>query len=337
MAVTRLTDVIYGPLFIPTVLQAISTGSAIRQSGIASADAEIQEFANAPGNILQMPYWNDISGASNVSSDDPSQTATPNKLTQGQDYARKIRRNNGWSAANLVTSILGGDDPLDIVAQRIAAYWIREEETVLTYVLNGVFAAASMSGHILAVASEAGATTPVNMDAEVSSNAHALLGQDGIQLRAVLMHSRVFWNLRAAGAIDFGENPAGVRDLDMPFWDGKRVLVSDAVPKVAGSTSGFKYTSYFFADGALGYAEATGGGGPKKPVELDPAPSAGNGEGVDTVWYRRHWIMHPRGVKFTSSSVAGESPTNAELATAANWVRVYDVNNVRIVAVTTNG
>lgn len=155
MAVTRLTDVIYGPLFIPTVLQEIATGSAIRQSGIASADAEIQQFANAPGNILQMPYWNDISGASNVSSDDPAQTATPNKLTQGQDYARKIRRNNGWSAANLVASILGGDDPLDIVARRIAAYWIREEETVLTYILNGVFAAASMSGHILAVASSA--------------------------------------------------------------------------------------------------------------------------------------------------------------------------------------
>src|SRR5215207_605060 len=337
MATTRLTDVIYGPMFIPGVIQRIETGSAIRQSGIARADAEIQRFADAPGNIVQMPYWNDISGASNVSSDDPSQNATPNKITQGQDYARKIRRNNGWQAANLVTSVLGGDDPLEIVAQLVADYWIREEETILTFVLNGIFAAATMSGNVLNVASEAGATTPVNMDATVSGNAHALLGMMGTSLVGVMMHSRVYWNLRTAGAITYKKDPADRPDLTMPFWDGKRVIVSDAVPKVAGTTSGFKYTTYFFADGALGYAEATGGGGPRKPVELDTAPAAGNGEGVDTMWYRRHWVMHPRGVRFTSASVAGESPTNAELATAANWTRVYDPTNVRIVAVTTNG
>lgn len=337
MATTRLTDVIYGPMFIPGVIQRIETGSAIRQSGIAREDPEMAQFANAPGDIVQMPFWNDISGSSNVSSDDPAQTATPNKVTQGQDFARKIRRNNGWQAANLVASILGGDDPLDIVANRIAAYWVREEETVLTFTLNGIFGAATMSGNVLAVASEAGATTPVNMDATVSGNAHALLGASGVNLVGVMMHSRVYWNLRAAGAITYKKDPQDIPDLTMPFWDGKRVIVSDAVPKVAGATSGFKYTSYFFADGALGYAEATGGGGPKKPVELESSASAGNGEGVETVWYRRHWVMHPRGVKFTSAAVVGESPTNAELATATNWIRVYDPTNVRIVAVTTNG
>ena len=39
---------------------------------------------------------------------------------------------------------------------------------------------------------------------------------------------------------------------------------------------------------------------------------------------RRRYILHPRGVKFTSASVAGDSPTNAELETAANWVRVWE-------------
>ena len=51
---------------------------------------------------------------------------------------------------------------------------------------------------------------------------------------------------------------------------------------------------------------------------------------------RRRYILHPRGVKFTSSSVAADSPTNAELETAANWVRVYENKNVRMVAVTHN-
>lgn len=336
MSTTRLADVIYGPAFMPTTVQRIGGTSLLRESGIAVEDAALVPFVNAPGDIAQMPFWNDISGNSNVSSDDPAQNATPNKITMGQDFARKIRRNNGWQSANLVSAVLA-EDPLDIIAQLIADYWKREEARILVQIMNGVFAAPTMAGNVLDVATEAGVTAGVNLDGEVSANAHALLGTAGIELRAVLMHSRVFWNLRAAGYITYGLSPAGVPDLNMPYWDGKRVITSDECPRKAGTTDGYKYTSYFFASGAVGYQEATGDGGPEVPVELDSTASAGNGEGVRTMWHRRHWIMHPRGVKFTSASVAGASPTDAELANAANWERVYSPTNVRIVAVVTNG
>ncbi|HSH17414.1 MAG TPA: hypothetical protein VLD18_15350, partial [Verrucomicrobiae bacterium] len=51
---------------------------------------------------------------------------------------------------------------------------------------------------------------------------------------------------------------------------------------------------------------------------------------------RRRYILHPRGVKFTSAAVAGDSPTNAELENGANWTRVYENKNVRIVAIDHN-
>ena len=51
---------------------------------------------------------------------------------------------------------------------------------------------------------------------------------------------------------------------------------------------------------------------------------------------RRRYVLHPLGVKFTSASVAGDSPTNAELETGSNWVRVRENKNVRVVAVTHN-
>jgi hypothetical protein len=41
-------------------------------------------------------------------------------------------------------------------------------------------------------------------------------------------------------------------------------------------------------------------------------------------------------VKFTSASVAGDSPTNAELEMGVNWMRVLENKDVRIVAVTHN-
>ena len=51
---------------------------------------------------------------------------------------------------------------------------------------------------------------------------------------------------------------------------------------------------------------------------------------------RRRYILHPRGVKFTSASVAGDSPTSAELETSSNWVRIWENKNVRLVGVTHN-
>lgn len=334
MATTRLSDVIYGPLFLPTTIQRIAQLSRIRNSPIVTADAEIQRFANGPGDIVQMPFWNDLSGDSNVSSDDPAQTAVPNKLTQGQDIARKIRRNNGWQSANLVASMLA-EDPLDAVAQLIAEYWVREEQRIMGRQMRGLFASTSMAGNVLNVASENGATAPVNLDAEVAANAYALLGEYGQTLSAVLMHSRVFYNLRAQRAIEFGRDP--VTGLEFTRWDGKDVFVSDQCPREAGTTSGFKYTSYLFGNGALGYAEATGDGGPKKPVEIDSVAAAGNGEGVETVWHRRHWVMHPRGVAFTGTPASASGVTDAELATGGNWTRVYDPKLVRVVAIVTNG
>lgn len=336
MATTRLSDVIYGPLFLPTTIQRTAELSTIRNSGIVSTDAQIGVFANGPGDLVQMPFWNDLSGDSNVSTDDPAQNATPNKIAQGQDMARKVRRNNGWQSANLVSAMLA-EDPLDAVAQLIAEYWVREEQKILGQVLNGVFAAPSMAGNELDVATE-DTGTAVNLDAEVAANAYALLGDAGTTLTGIMMHSRVFWNLHAQSAITYLTDPAtGLPLKNRPIWDGLDIFVNDSLPRVAGTTSGFKYTSYLFGDGAIAYAEATGEGGPKKPVELDAAPSAGNGEGVDTVWYRRHWVMHPRGVSFTGTPAAASGVTNAELATGANWTRVYDPKNVRIVALTTNG
>jgi hypothetical protein len=217
--------------------------------------------------------------------------------------------------ANLVASMLA-EDPLDAVAQLIAEYWVREEQRIMGQQMAGVFASAGMAGNVLDVASEDGAAAPVNLDAEVASNAYALLGEYGQTLLAVMMHSRVFYNLRAQRGTEFGRDP--VTGLEFTRWDDKDVFVSDQCPREAGTTSGFKYTSYLFGNGAIGYAEATG-------------------EGVERVWYRRHWVMHPRGVQFSATPASASGVTDAELAAGGSWTRVYDPKLIRMVAVVTNG
>jgi hypothetical protein len=337
MATTRLSDVIYGPAFVPSVINRIADRSGIRNSPIVEADEETRQYLNAPGSSFEAPFWNDISGDANVSSDDPTQNATPLKITQGKSIGRKIRRNQGWQAARLVKSLLQ-EDPLDVISTLIADYWVREEQKVLAATLNGIFAASSMSGNILNVASEDPAgnsgANAVYLDAEVASNGHALLGEYGMGLTGVMMHSRIYWNLEAQRALTYEVDP--VTGLRFTRWGDKTVFVSDSCPRVAGSTSGFKYTTYFFGPGAIAYGEITGAGGPDIPVEIASTPSAGNGEGVVTVWYRRHWGMHPRGMSFTGAPT-GDTATNTELATGTNWARVWDNRLVRVVAVVTNG
>ena len=121
-------------------------------------------------------------------------------------------------------------------------------------------------------------------------------------------------------------------------FQGRRVVVDDGLPVRAGATDGLVYTTYLFGPGAFAKGSARleekplQGGFGTEGVELARVPLDS-----DTVLInRRRYILHPRGVKFTSASVAGDTPTNAELEAAANWVRVFENKNVRLVAITHN-
>jgi hypothetical protein len=56
-------------------------------------------------------------------------------------------------------------------------------------------------------------------------------------------------------------------------------------------------------------------------TELYRYPSAGNGGGQSVLHSRFNIGIHPLGFAFTSTTVAGESPSIAELALPANWTR----------------
>jgi hypothetical protein len=98
------------------------------------------------------------------------------------------------------------------------------------------------------------------------------------------------------------------------------------------------YSTYLFGQGAFvkGSVALTGkpldGGIGTQGVEMARVPLDS-----DTLLInRRRYILHPRGVKFTSVACAADSPTNAELETQTNWVRVWEAKNVRIVCITHN-
>ena len=111
-----------------------------------------------------------------------------------------------------------------------------------------------------------------------------------------------------------------------------RVIVDDSLSAVAG-TNRVTYTTVIFGNGAV----VSGMGQTKVPSELDRDPEKGNGGGQETLYSRRADIIHPLGFEFSSTAVAGQSATLAELATASNWSRVWERKNVPLCFLQTNG
>ena len=334
MAVTAISDIMVPEVYASYILEHTAAKSELFQSGIVVRDSDFDALANGGGTHADLPFWQDLSGDREIMSDGGS--LTPAKLTASGDIARIQNDAKAW-AWNLLAKLASGSDPANALADFIADYWNRQTQAILISSLKGVFSAATMAGNLLAIHSEtvAGASATTKLTGATFVDATAKLGDRSDRLTAVAMHSAVEASLRKLDLIDFltdSEYKAQIRT-----FQGRRVIIDDNCPSRAGTTDGTVYTTYLFGPAAFGVGFAP----LDKPVESGHGTEAfeWNRDALASNSYvinRRRFILHPRGVKFNSASCAGASPTNAELEAAANWTRVFEAKNVRIVAVTHN-
>lgn len=339
--ITKLTDAIIPSVFLPYMQERTAQLSAFRSSGVVVRAPEIDELATGKGKTFDLPFWQDISGplqsGSQVLSD--SASLETKKITTAEQIAIAHGRGEGWSANSLVR-YLTAEDPMRAIADRVANYWAIDEQVMLIKTADGVFAdnAANDSSDLInniAVEVSGSVTDSTRVSAEAMIDAEAKLGDAGAKLGAVAMHSQVYYRLKKLDLIDFIPDSEGKSQI--ATYMGKRVIVDDQLSR-AGTTSGTVYKTFLFAEGAFQMGEANLGAVPieggfgTEALELARDAAAG----VNKLYSRRRFILHPHGFKFTSSSLAGTSPTDAELATAANWDRVFEKKNVRVVLLLTN-
>jgi hypothetical protein len=308
---TRIADVIVPQVFNPYVIQRTAELSALSQAGIISNNPELDALASAGGKLINMPFWNDLTGNDEVLSD--TGALTPEKITAAQDVAALYMRGKAWSTNDLAKA-LSGSDPMKAIGDLVAAYWARRRQAIMFSQLKGVFASATMASNLLDVSALAGALATMTGNSFI--DAMTLLGDAAGKITAVGMHSAVYASLQKQNLIVYIPNSQGV--VDIPTYMGKRVIVDDGCPVAAGV-----YSTYLFGEGAIGL----GNGSAPVPTETDRDSLAGD----DILINRQHFVLHPRGIKFNNASVAGSSPTNAEAETAANWTKVYETKNIRII------
>lgn len=316
MAYTKISDVIVPELFNPYVINTTTQLSAFFQSGIAATDDELNALAKKAGggSTLNMPYWNDLDGDSQVLND--TDDLVPQKINAGQDKAVLILRGNAWSSHDLAAT-LSGSDPMQAIGSRVAAYWAREMQKIVFAELAGVFSNDDMKDNKLDISGTADGI----YSAETFVDASYKLGDHESLLTAIGMHSATMASAVKQDLIEYvKDSQSGIR---FPTYMNKRVIVDDSMPVETLEDGTKVFTSYLFGAGALGYAE----GQPEVPTE-----TARNALGSqDILINRKHFVLHPRGVKFTENAMAGTTPTDEELANGANWQRVYDPKKIRIV------
>lgn len=309
MAKTKISDVIVPEVFNPYVVQRTMQLSALFRSGIIANNPELDRLATSGGSTINMPYWEDLNGDDEVLSDDGA--LTPGKIVAGQDVAVLLMRGKAWSTNDLAKA-LSGSDPMAAIGDLVAEYWARRMQATTIKLLDGAFSAGNMTNKVLDISALVGDAAKIT--GETFLDALQLMGDAKDKLTGVVMHSATETQLRKNNLIttDFDSD-----NKPISYFMEKRVIVDDTLPVSAGT-----YTTYLFGQGALGL----GNGAAPVPTETDRDSLAGD----DILINRKHYILHPRGVKWIGTA-AGSSPSNTELGTGTNWSKVYEDKAIRIV------
>lgn len=323
-AYVRLSDVI-----VPSVYSRYSFEEHVEKldvfnAGLLYTDPSLSGELDNGGRTVDIPGWKDLGNdPSEPVNDDPSDSIELKKFGTRRETAARQFRAQAWGIPDL-TKILAGDDPMKVLVSRQTPYWQRAMKASLIKTLQGIIAdnVANDSGDLV-----------VDTDASIADediiDAAFKMGDRADDFAGIWMHSAQMKVLKKADLIDYV--PASEQGgMIIPTYLGLRVLVDDGIP-----VSTNEYTAFLFKRNAVLFEEMpvnTEGG----PVEIDRKPRQAHGGGVTELVSRRQFIMHPRGFRWLDASTAGEFPTDAELALAANWDRTAtSVKNTGIVALLT--
>lgn len=310
MPAVKISDIIVPVVFNPYIIQETNRMDGFMQSGVVSNDPALDVLATSGGNIVNMPFFNDLTGDSEGLSD--VAPLAVNAITTGQDKARLQMRGKAWGVNDLAQA-LSGADPMGVIAGKVAAFWAGERSKVLFKSLAGIETALAAT-NVYDISALVGALAVIS--GTTTLDAKQKLGANAGKLKAIAMHSAVYTKLQKDNLIIY--LPTSNALVQIPTYLGYNVMVDDACPVAAGV-----YTSYLFGESAFGL----GNGAAPVPTETDRDSLAGE----DILINRQHFILHPRGIKWNEAAVVGATPTFAEIATAANWTAVYDSANIRMI------
>jgi len=343
MALVQISDVFVPEVYTSYLNQDGPEKTALFEAGVAVRNPALSAAFGDGGRIATLPFWNDLDASDepNYGTDSTTDVATPAKLDTNEQVGRMASLNQGYSAADLASE-LAGSDAMTRIRGRFSRYWERNLQRRIIASLEGVIAdnVANDSSDMVndisgATNGDVAASTKFSRDA--FTTAAFTSGDHFDNYTAIAVHSTVYKTMVDNDDIDFIPDSEG--RLTIPTFMGRRVIVDDGLPFTAAGgasdsdTAPF-YTSFLFAEGLIGYDERAA----RVPAEVHREPAQGNGAGVEVLWERKNWVIHPFGTAFQSNTLTKGNATLAQLRLAANWDRVVsDRKSIPFAAMVTNG
>ena len=313
MPQVQITDVIVPDEFTAYQVENSLLSTALSQSGVVAHNALIAAQLQAGAEGFTVPFWADLSDTeADITNDDPTDLSTPQKISASKQTVRKSFLHASWSEMSLASE-LSGSSALARIQSRVSAYWDRQIEKRVISTLLGVLAsnvANNASDMVVDISGQAGALANFN-GASVIDTALTMGDRLG-DVKMIAMHSKVYGEALKNDEIQFFK--PSENGVELATYKGMGVIVDDNLTPANGI-----YTTILMGAGALGYAMApprTGYG-----TELFRVPAAGNGGGQTVLHSRFNVGIHPLGYAWSDGSIAGDSPSIADLAVAAHWTR----------------
>lgn len=321
------------------------TLTAMFDSGAVQNNAEIQNLISTGSDIYSIPFYNVIGGTpDNYNGVDNINISTPSGNAQtGVVYGRA----HGWKDQDFVRDFNSGADPMKQITSQVAKYWQKNRQAILVKILDGIFNIAddgeenwdnwqlhttniAATGSSIAAENKLGATT-------VGDAIQKAVGDAAGQFGLAIMHSRVANGLAGLDLLEYRKytDAMGIeRKLAIADINGMTVIVDDGCPvaKSSAVSGANEYTTYLFGTGAIQYAPA--------PVDtpVEKSRDAKTAGGHNELITRVRETIHPNGFSFiVPKSDYTKSPTDAQLATAANWGLTGTAKNIAIARIISNG
>jgi len=342
---TLRSDVIIPEVFTPYLIEATTVRNSFLTSGVVTALDALN--VNEGGDKVTIPNWKaDLSGDAERLTDTTS--LTPGKITADKQIGVVLHRGRAWESRDLAR-LAAGSDPMGAIGAKVADYIANQQQKDMIASLQGVFGAlgSSNSGAAFeALCVDATGSGETNLGPRQIAAAEVILNEDSDKLGAIVMHPRVYADLKERKAIDFvtatdarvtastvvagslqalnafGGSVAAAytNNIAIPFYMGMRVIRSKDVP-TSGTGATTKYACYVMATGAVGTGQQAA---LRSEVDRDILAKS---DAMSVDW---HNVYHPLGARYTGSA----NPTTADLATAGNWQKVFETENIGIVRIT---
>lgn len=310
--------------------------TAIIASGIVRDDAVIAEAIGAQGNVGTIPFYKPI----DVDTYEPLNNTgaadnTPQATTGGKQSFMAIQRMKAFKDTDFTREISGAN-PIQNVASQITAYYQQVWQKSLMSTLKGVMGVSEMSTHKTNISITTGTIADANKVNEASDIelCQKACGDLADRFTLAIMHSAVYARLQKLQLINFTKYtiPGGLRDgVELPTWNGKIVVVDDKYTVDTTTANYPVYSTYFVGAGSFLAAP--------KPL-ITPYYTDYNAEkdgGTNLLYTKQSRVLHPNGFSLGFTSIAAESPTDTELATAANWSLAFNEKNITMAELKTNG